>query len=100
MPLTDRMDRLTRQKQAALEKAKAADPQLRKLRSEQDRAILQGGKILEAAKMLQWDPSTLLGSLLEINEQAEKILIRLLAKQRHGVDCQVPGCGIFQRRKP
>ncbi len=82
--LAERMARLAEQKQEALEKAKAADLQLRKLRAEQDRqarinakkerdrAILQGGRILETAGMLQWDPSTLLGALLEISAQAEQ----------------------------
>jgi hypothetical protein len=74
--ITDRIDRLAAQKQALMEKAKALDAQLRKLRSEQDRmarisarkarnrALSQAGLLVESAGLLHTDRGTLLGGLL------------------------------------
>ncbi len=76
--LAERMARLAEQKQEALEKAKAADMQLRKLRAEQDRqarvserkernrALIQTGILVEIAGLLYMDKGTLLGGLLEV----------------------------------
>lgn len=78
--VTDRMARLVAQKQAAVERAKALDAQLRKLRSEQDRmariaarkarnhALVQTGALVEIAGLLHSDRGTLLGGLMALAE--------------------------------
>jgi hypothetical protein len=81
--ITDRIDRLAAQKQALMEKAKALDAQLRKLRSEQDRmarisarkernrALIQTGIMVEMAGLLSIDRGTLLGGLLALARSLE-----------------------------
>ncbi len=76
--MAERIARLQEQKQAALEKAKAADALLRKLRAEQDRkaraaarkarnrALIQTGVLVEIAGLLNMDKGTLLGGLQEL----------------------------------
>ncbi len=76
--ITDRIDRLAAQKQAALDKAKNIDAKLRKLRSEQDRmarisarkernrALIQTGILVESVGLLHTDRGTLLGGLLAL----------------------------------
>ncbi|WP_223306710.1 conjugal transfer protein TraD [Acidithiobacillus ferrivorans] len=79
----EHMARLAAQKEAALEKAKAADAQLRKLRAEQDRlarisarkernkALIQAGLLVEMTSLLSLDRGTLLGGLLALVRSAE-----------------------------
>ncbi len=79
----ERMARLAEQKRVALEKAKAADMQLRKLRSEQDRqvrisarkernrALIQTGILVEIAGLMPLDRGTLLGGLLALAKSVE-----------------------------
>ncbi len=76
--IADQITRLERQKQEALEKAKAADALLRKLRAEQDRkariterkartrALIQTGILVEIAGLLHTDRGVLLGGLQEL----------------------------------
>ncbi|MBU2788065.1 conjugal transfer protein TraD [Acidithiobacillus sp. VAN18-1] len=77
------MERLAAQKQAALDKARAADAQLKKLRAEQDRmarisarkehnrALFQAGILVEIAGALRLDQGTLLGGLLDMARRLE-----------------------------
>ena len=81
--LQDRMARLAAQKQATLDKAKALDGQLRKLRAEQDRmakiqarkernrSLIQTGILAEMAGLLPLDRGTLLGGLLALARTIE-----------------------------
>jgi hypothetical protein len=81
--ITDRIDRLAAQKQAALEKARNIDAQLRKLRSKQDRmtriaahkdrnrALYQAGILVESVGLLHTDRGTLLGGLLALAKIVE-----------------------------
>lgn len=76
--LQDRMARLAAQKQASIDKAKALDEQLRKLRAEQDRmakisarkernrSLIQTGVLAEMAGLLNLDRGTLLGGFLAL----------------------------------
>ncbi len=76
--MADRVARLQEQKQAALEKAKAADEILRKLRAEQDRkaradarkarnrALIQTGALVEITGLLGADKGMLLGGLYDL----------------------------------
>jgi hypothetical protein len=81
--ITDRIDRLAAQKQAALEKARNIDAKLRKLRSEQDRmarisarkernrALIQAGILVESVGLLHTDRGTLLGGLVALAKIVE-----------------------------
>ncbi len=81
--ITDRIDRLAAQKQAAMEKARNIDAKLRKLRSEQDRmarisarkernrALIQAGILVESVGLLHLDRGSLLGGLLALAKIVE-----------------------------
>jgi len=82
--MAERVARLQEQKQAALEKAKAADALLRKLRAEQDRqaraaarkarnrALIQTGVLVEIAGLLEVDRGALLGGFLALAKTLER----------------------------
>jgi hypothetical protein len=113
--VTDRMARLVAQKQAAMEKAKALDAQLRKLRSEQDRmarisarkdrnrALIQTGILVESVGLLHTDQGTLLGGLLalaksvkgnaEMARQWKQVGDAELARRKAGDQDQGPSTG-------